>query len=343
MADKESAGSQKVSRRGFLLRVGAAGAAAAAGTAAAIALRQPNHYVPGISEAGQEPPRLRKFNVEGAATDVVFAVARGQDVEAMVRAAVGALGGPDGVGKFIQKGDKVILKPNVAFDRPAKLGATTSPEVLRAVARLAREAGASEVRVLDNPINQPEGCFVKSGIKQAVEELAGEMKVKMILPSPSQFETIRIGGLVLGDWLAFYRPFIDADKVIGVAPLKDHNLCHASMTMKNWYGLLGGRRNQFHQNIHDAVADLAFMATPTFVILDATRILMRNGPTGGSLADVKPGNAIIAGIDPVAVDSYGCETLLERDTAKVEYLQRAHDRGIGRMDWRSLNKRELTV
>jgi uncharacterized protein (DUF362 family) len=115
------------------------------------------------------------------------------------------------------------------------------------------------------------------------------------------------------------------------------------MTMKNWYGLLGGRRNQFHQNIHDAVADLAFMATPTFVILDATRILMRNGPTGGSLADVKPGNAIIAGIDPVAVDAYGCETLLERDPAKVEYLQRAHDRGIGRMDWRSLNKRELTV
>ena len=100
------------------------------------------------------------------------------------------------------------------------------------------------------------------------------------------------------------------------------------MTMKNWYGLLGGRRNQLHQDIHNVIADLAFMVAPTLVILDASRVLTRNGPTGGSLADVKAGDAIVAGIDQVAVDAYGCETFLDLDLAQVEYLQRAHDRGI---------------
>ncbi|MCX7014535.1 MAG: DUF362 domain-containing protein [Candidatus Sumerlaeota bacterium] len=336
----ESETPNKLSRREFLWRVGAAGAVAAAGVGGAIALHQPKHCVPGISNQSARLPQLRKFNVERSASDVALSVAHGDDVEAMVRAAIGELGG---MGKFIQKGDKVVLKPNVAFDRPPALGATTSPEVLRAVARLVQEAGASEIRILDNPINQPEGCFAKSGITQAAKDLAGAMKVSLVLPAESLFETVHIGGVALGDWPMLLRPLLDADKVIGIAPAKDHNLCHASMTMKNWYGLLGGRRNQFHQDIYNVVADLAFMMTPTLVVLDGSRVLMRNGPTGGSLADVKAGRTIIAGVDAVAVDACGVETLLERDVAKVEYLQRAHDRGIGRMDWRALNWKEAAV
>jgi uncharacterized protein (DUF362 family) len=342
MGDKPQT-DNSISRRSFIVRIGATGLAVAGGAAATVALHNPDHVVPGISDKVESLPRLRTFNVEPGATDVQMSISHGEDIDKMVRAAVESLGGTEGIGKFIKKGDKVIIKPNVAFDRPPKLGATTSPEVLKAVALMVRDAGASEIRILDNPINQPEGCFVKSGISAAVAELEGQMKVNLILPSPSQFETIHVGGPVLDNWPMFLKPFLDADKVIGIAPLKDHNLCHASMTIKNWYGLLGGRRNQFHQNIYGIVADLAFMMKPTFVILDATRILMRNGPTGGSPSDVKPGNTVVAGIDPVAVDSYGCEILLERDTALVQYLQGAHDRGIGRMDWRALNYREETV
>lgn len=329
-----------IPRRDFIKRLGATGVAIAGTAAVGYKLWQPNHYLPGIGEKPVDLPTLRSFNVERGASDVVFASAHGDDVEAMVRAAIGELGG---IEKFIQRGDKVIIKPNVAFDRPPKLGATTSPEVLGAVARLVRDAGASEIRILDNPINQPEGCFTKSGIRAAVSELSTEMRVRLIMPRASEFETIRIGGPVLGDWTMFYQPFIDADKVIGIAPLKDHNLCHASMTMKNWYGLLGGRRNQFHQDIHGVIADLAMMMTPTLVILDATRILTRNGPTGGSLDDVKPGQTIVAGVDHVAVDAFAAETLLERDLAKLEYLRIADERQIGRMNWKELNHREVTI
>lgn len=332
--------SEAVSRREFMKRIGITSAAVAGSAALGYALWQPEHFVPGIGEPPRDLPRLPAFNMERNATDVQFAVAHGSDAQAMVRAAAGELGG---IEKFIRKGDKVILKPNVAFDRPPKLGATTSPETLAAVARLVHEAGASEIRILDNPINSPEGCFTKSGIRAAVAELATEMRVELILPQASQFERIRIGGPVLTNWEMFYKPFAGADKVIGIAPLKDHNLCHASMTMKNWYGLLGGRRNQFHQDIHGVIADLAMMMTPTLVILDATRILTRNGPTGGSMADVKPGRTIVAGVDHVAVDAYGAQVLLERDLAELDYLRQAHERGIGRMDWRSVNYREVNV
>ncbi|MFH1488349.1 MAG: DUF362 domain-containing protein, partial [Pseudomonadota bacterium] len=154
-------------------------------------------------------------------------VVRGKDPEKMMRAGLGEMGG---IGSFVQKGDVVVIKPNVAFDRPPALGATTNPDVLKAVAQLCLEAGAQKIIVADNPINQPEGCFFKSGIQRAAEEVGADV----MLPKPSAFALMKIGGEVLSTWPMFYRPFEQATKVIGVAPCKDHNLSGASMTMKNW-------------------------------------------------------------------------------------------------------------
>ncbi|MBI3893173.1 MAG: DUF362 domain-containing protein [Candidatus Wallbacteria bacterium] len=255
----------------------------------------------------------------------------------MLRAGLDLLGG---LSRFVWPGDRVVLKPNVAFDRSPSLGATTNPIVLAAAARLLREAGALEVRVLDNPINSPEGCFHRSGIRQA----ALDAGARLILPSPSEFRTLAVEGAdLIARWPMFFRPFADADRVVGIAPLKDHNLCSASMTMKNWYGLLGGRRNQFHQKIHTIVSELAFMMRPTFVVLDATRVLMRNGPTGGSLSDVKPLDTLVVATDQVAADSYAYEMLLERDPSKLPYLELAQARGAGTRAWRTLQWREVTV
>jgi uncharacterized protein (DUF362 family) len=264
-----------------------------------------------------------------------MAVAHGADPAALVRGIFGELGGID---KFISKGDAVLIKPNVAFDRPAALGATTHPDVLKAVCAAVRDAGASRILIADNPINQPEGCFFKSGITAAANEIGADL----MLPKPSSFAPVTIGGEVLSTWSTFYEPFAAADKVIGIAPLKDHNLCKASMTMKNWYGMLGGRRNQFHQAIHGIVSDFPHMVKPTLAILDATRILMRNGPTGGSLGDVKRGDTLVAGTDMVAIDTFGYE-LLGRDPAELDYLHRAAARGLGTTDWKGANWKEVNV
>jgi uncharacterized protein (DUF362 family) len=148
----------------------------------------------------------------------------------------------------------------------------------------------------------------------------------------------------------FYAPLAEATKVIGVAPIKDHNLCSASMNMKNWYGLLGGRRNQFHQAIHEIISDLALMVSPTLVIADGTRVMMRNGPTGGRVSDVKPGGdvgrpTVVASVDQVACDGWCYENMLGRDPNKLAYLDlaarkiaekiAAGEKRVGRPDWRA--------
>ncbi|MCA9752543.1 MAG: DUF362 domain-containing protein, partial [Gemmatimonadetes bacterium] len=111
-----------------------------------------------------------------------------------------------------------------------------------------------------------------------------------------------------------------------------------------WYGLLGGRRNQFHQDIHGIITDLALMMRPTFVLLDATRVLFRSGPTGGSLGDVRAGQTIVASTDTLAADSFGWDDLLERKGQdKPRYLAMAAEKGLGQPDWSSLGRREVQV
>jgi uncharacterized protein (DUF362 family) len=167
------------------------------------------------------------------------------------------------------------------------------------------------------------------------------MNLDLMYPEASSFAPLSLAGEILKEWTFFNAPFKHATKVIGLAPCKDHNLCHASMTTKNWYGLLGGRRNQFHQHIHSIVSDFALMMKPTLVILDGMNVLMSNGPTGGRLSDVKPMNTIVAGTDMIAVDAYGYEHLLERDIAELTYLHKANDRGLGNINWKDTLYKEV--
>lgn len=321
-------------RRQFIRHLMLTGATATGATAAGLLLWQRKHFVPGFGE--KSGISLPSFATELARTQVNLGIAHGTDRIATTRAAIDALGG---IKRFVQKGDVVMLKPNVAFDRPPALAATTHPDSLRAVAQLVLEAGAKKVIVADNPINSPAGCFLKSGLKSVADEL----ELQLMYPEQSAFTYLEMEGEILRHWPLFHRPFEQADKVIGIAPCKDHNLCSASMTMKNWYGLLGGRRNQFHQHIHSIISDFALMMKPTLVVLDGVSVLMSNGPTGGRLSDVKEMGTVVAGTDMVAVDSYGYQNLLNRDVANLDYLHKAHSRGLGNMDWKETTWKEVRV
>jgi len=243
---------------------------------------------------------VRDFSVEAANKEMV--IARGEDGAKLVAAALEEIGG---IGRFVNAKDTVLIKPNCAFDRPSHLGATTSPEVLAEVVRQCKSTGA-EVFVTDNPINNAQGCFIKSGLGKAVESAGGTV----LLPKPNMFSRTRVGKLAISDWEVLFQPLSIATKIIGVPTVKTHNLCHASLSMKNWYGLLGGARNRLHQDIHNVIADLGSFITPTLIVMDGTRLLVKNGPTGGSMSDVKPGNTVAVGTDQVAVDAFGA-TLLD--------------------------------
>jgi uncharacterized protein (DUF362 family) len=334
----------RIERRAFLRQaVGLGGACAAAGYLSLAPPSWPLSLKDPDGERGKPAIPVRRlpeggFKVADAPSVGELGVAHGTNIKEMMRAAVSAIGG---IERFISRGDVVVIKPNVAFERPAALGATTNPEVLVALIELVREAGAAEIRVADNPIESPESCFARSGIRAATLQSGA----KLYLPEPAQFELLGTSGAThIERWPFFWRPFDGAHKVIGVSPIKDHNLCRASMTTKNWYGLLGGRRNQFHQDIHGIIADLALMLRPTFVVLDATRVLFRSGPTGGSLGDVKAGNTIVASRDSLAADAFGWDQLLERKGEPLPaYFEKAAARGLGQPDWRKLALREVSV
>lgn len=335
---------ERLERRSLLKHALAVGGACAAAGWVSLAppgwplsLRDPD------GERGKPQSPVRRlpaggFAVPDAPSVADLGVAYGTQPREMLRAAIDALGG---IARFIQRGDIVVIKPNVAFERPAALGATTSPEVLGPLIELVREAGAQEVRVADNPIESPESCFARSGVRAAAERAGA----RVYLPSPGQFELLGTPGATwIQRWPFFWRPFEGATKVIGISPVKDHNLCRASMTTKNWYGLLGGRRNQFHQDIHGIISDLALMLRPTFVVLDATRVLFRSGPTGGSLGDVRAGHALVVSRDSLAADAFGWDQLLERKGEPLpEYFSRASARKLGQPDWRKLEVSEVRV
>ncbi len=329
-------------RRDLLVRGGGTLAVAGLGVAAGWYLHDPK------GDAGLQPPQAIKLpdyfekvrpwydTAEGkSAPRLSAAFGSMQQVEEMVRRAVMGLDPQKGIGRFISRGDVVCVKPNVGFDRGPELGATTNPDVVRAVIRLCREAGAARVIVADNPIENPGACFAKSGIRDAAEAEGAQVVIHAsahdapVQVRPGQPDSTR--DQALGTWPIFWKPLSQATKVIGVPPIKDHNLCHASMSMKNWYGLLGGRRNQFHQAIHHIVSDLGFMMRPTLVVVDGTRVMMSSGPTGGRLDDIAIGGrtgrpVIVAAVDQVAADSWCLQNLLGRDPAQLAYLSMAYEK-----------------
>lgn len=275
-----------------------------------------------------KPFRLRDFRVGRPANGADVGIGRGPDSALNLRKALDAIGG---ITHYVKPGDVVLVKPNVAFDRAPNLGATTHPHILEALIRmLLVDCRAGEVRVADNPIESPADCFAKSGVGPAAERAGG----RVYLPDSNAFRMLNTPGAeLIENWWFFQRPFAGVTKVIGIAPVKDHNLCQASMGVKNWYGLLGGRRNQFHQDIHQIVSDLSIMIRPTFTILDGTRVLMQNGPTGGDPSNVKSGDAVLAAVDGVAQDAWAFEHLLERGRELPRYLYLAERKGGGKVDY----------
>lgn len=264
-----------------------------------------------------------------------MAVVRGAAPRELVRRAFQELGG---VHRFVSPGDVVALKPNMAWDRTPAQAANTNPEVVAEVARLCLQAGAARVLVSDVPVNEPRQVFERSGIAEAARREGAEI----VLPEPRRFQPVDLGGETLGRWPVL-EPFLTATKLINIPIAKHHSLTGVTLGMKNWYGVLGGARSRLHQRIHESLADLAAWFRPTLTMLDACRVLLRNGPSGGSLADIAEKQTVIAGIDPVALDAYAAQAFWGLSLDRLHYLKLAAARGLGRTDFENLSTRVVAL
>ena len=313
-----------LARRVFLRGLGAAGLMAAM-TAC------------GEQPAGSVAPSQgeRQSSAPGAG-ETYLAVARGEDPAAITLASIAALGG---IERFVKAGDDVIIKPNICVAyHTFEYAATTNPVVVGALVRLCKGAGAKRVRVMDSPFGgAPEQAYAKSGIAAEVTAAGGEMEIM----NPSKFRKTAIpDGVDLSEW-SIYQDALAADVLIDVPVAKHHSLARLTLGGKNLMGLIE-RRSGLHSNLGQRIADLTSVVRPTLTVVDAVRMLMAHGPTGGSLDDVQIANTVIASHDIVAADAYAA-TLFGLKGEDIAYVQAGAAMGLGVMDLGSVKVEEVSV
>jgi uncharacterized protein (DUF362 family) len=330
MPSKHNKKEPDISRRTFLYKT-AATCALAAGTGI---WGYVSYSKDPVRRKSEKIYRFKNFQVPQSKDFSSMVISHGTEVKKMLTSALDKMGG---IARFISPGDRVLIKPNVGWDRQPDQAANTNPELVGAIVELCRSAKAREVWVTDVSINDPYRSFARSGIEDAVNRSGGTIK----FTTQSDFVLTDLKGKVLQVW-PVSRFYHEVDKVINVPVVKNHSLSKCTIAMKNWYGILGGRRNRLHQDINTSIADLATAVRPTLTVIDATRVLVRNGPTGGNLSDVSVENTIIAGLDEVALDSYSL-MFLGLKVSDVPYLTLGEQRGLGVTNWKSLDYVEIKV
>jgi uncharacterized protein (DUF362 family) len=264
-------------------------------------------------------------------------------IKEMVRRALNACGG---MHKLVSKGNRVIIKPNIAWNQRPEFAANTNPYVVAALVELCREAGASRVKVMDHTCSaNPETSYKNSGIATAARQAGAEVSYI----DKSLFRDFTIAdGKILKSW-SFYEEMVYANEVdvlINVPIAKQHGTSRLSMGLKNVFGMIGGDRGSLHTDIHPKIADLNKFVKIDLTVLDAFRILKNHGPTGGRLDDVdnsmERARRIIVSTDPVAADAYGA-TLFGIQPKEVGYIRESHESGLGEIDFRSKGFEEIHV
>ena len=262
-------------------------------------------------------------------------MARSRDpFEATVRA-VDLLGGME---RFVSRGNRVLIKPNIGWDRRVEQAANTHPEVVKALAEMCLEAGSREILILDRTCNDARRCYRTSGILDMVKGISNP-GVSLEYVNENRFRKTNIPrGVVVRQW-PLYDEALKADVIINVPVAKHHSISGLTLGMKNLMGLMGGNRGTFHSGIGQKLADLASVIAPRLTILDATRILVRNGPTGGRLEDVRVLNQVAASPDPVALDAYGT-TLFNLAPGDLSSVVAGYRMGLGEMDLAKIRIKE---
>ncbi|HNV86947.1 MAG TPA: DUF362 domain-containing protein [Candidatus Omnitrophota bacterium] len=269
------------------------------------------------AESDGRPKRKIKGNYD-------LVVSEGPDPYQNTVKAIEALGG---MGLFVKKGAVVVIKPNMGWDRTPEQAANTDPGVVAALTDLCYKAGAKRVNIFDVTCNDERRCYENSGIEKAAKEKGAYVYfanqwdvVKAKFPYKSQME----------GW-AILRDAVKCDTFINVPVLKHHSLARLTLSMKNLMGVCAGMRGLMHQGLGEKLVDLTDFISPELTVVDATRFLTRNGPSGGNVADVTVLNKVIAATDPVLADAYAGE-LAGVDPLSLSYVKDAVARNFGSAD-----------
>ena len=253
-----------------------------------------------------------------------LAVVKGEDPYVITVKAVEALGGME---KFVKKNSTVLIKPNIGWDRSPEQAGNTNPYVVAALVEMCFKAGAKRVNVFDRTCNDAKRCYENSGIEKAAKEKGANVYF------PDDWNIVKANfnyKSPMEGW-PVYRDALECDTFINVPVLKNHGLTGLTLSMKNLMGICSGQRGLIHFDIGTKLAHLTDFIKPDLNVIDAYRVLLRNGPTGGDLADVMVMKTIIAGTDPVLCDSYAAK-LMDKDPLSISYINQGVKLSLGSAD-----------
>lgn len=281
-------------------------------------------FIKKTTKVGLTASILQNTDISFSKTKSEISIVKNNSPEQLVRKAIDQLGGME---RFVKKGQTVFLKPNMSWDRLPEQAANTNPEAVAQVVKMCLQAGAKKVRIVDKTCNAARRCYKQSKIEDMASAAGAEVRYIV----DSRFTSVDIPqGELLKRW-SFYKDVLEFDVFINMPIAKHHGVSGVTLGMKNIMGVIGERRGDIHKDFDIKIVDLNTVISPALTIIDAYRVLVRNGPSGGNLDDVEERKTVIAGTDRVAVDAYAL-TLFNQNPVNIKYLVHAYNRGLGEID-----------
>ena len=263
-----------------------------------------------------------------------LSVVTGGTAQQRVEAAIKALGG---INRFVRPGNRVVVKPNIGWAITPQQGANTDPEVVAAVVGLCRKAGARQVVVIDHTCSNYLMYYRQSGIEAAAKQAGAEVRPA---DQVKYYRQVNIPGAKILRSPLVLNEILDCDVLINLPVVKVHGGPTVTLSMKNLMGVVWDRGMIHSTDLNQTIADLSLAVKPKLILLDATRILTSNGPTGPG--NVQTLNQLVAATDPVAADAYGAK-ILGFAPEKISHILIAHQMGLGEIYLQSLRVKNVKL
>ena len=257
--------------------------------------------------------------------------------EAMFDLGIQDLGG---MGMFVKKGQKVLIKPNIGWDRTPEYAANTNPALVKRVIEHCFKAGAKEVYIFDHTCDNWVNCYKNSGIEKVSKDAGAK-----VVPanSESYYQEISIPGAKILKSAKVHQLLLETDVFINVPVLKNHESTRMTGCLKGMMGVVWDRQFWHRNNLHQCIADFAlYSKKPALNIIDCFNVMTKNGPQGVSKEDVANLQSQIITTDWVAGDAAAAK-MLKLNPESIDYIAIAHKLGIGNMNLESLNIKRIKM
>ncbi len=297
-------------------------------------------FIKGAAAAVALPHLLHSPGVHAAAEPDLIIAKSGSPTQ-LLQAAMAPLGG---MSRFVKKGQRVVIKANIAWARTPEQGCTNNPELFSALIKMCYEAGAKKVAVWDHTCDNYQFTFTRSGLKETAQKAGADIfsghghnvYKKVEIPKAKKLKTAEV-----------LRDVLESDVFINFPIPKQHFATELTLGLKNLMGTIWDMEQLHKIDLHQCIADINTLRRPDLVVVDAIRILTTNGPKGpGKTEDI---GEVIASTDIVAVDAYSATLFKHPKTGKpfkpeeIKFVKNAYELGLGEIDLSKVRVKKVSA